>query len=747
MNRVLPLLLAGCLLALGPSSLFAARVTGTVRGPDGQPVAAARIVVERPTGTAVVAVASPSGDFALDLPPGTYVVRVVAEGLAADPQTVILGEHDAAPLRLDMRLAALAETVVVSGGQVPMPRSALGVSLTVIDQEELRTRQLESAQDALRSVPGLTLSRTGGRGAVTSMFPRGGESDFTLVMVDGIRLNDLGGAFDVAHLPLFDLEQIEVVRGPQSSTYGSDAIGGVVQLVTRRGGPAQVTSTVEAGSFGTGRANVAAAGTWQGVRWGGGIERLESDGFTGTAPATGEQVSNDDYARTDATLSLGYLGPRWQASGLLRGGRNERGNPGPFGSDPNNRYGAVDRVSRGENETFALGTSAAVRVRPTLQARGQFTLADRDSTFVSRFSPTTPTMATNRMRAGRAQLDGSVTPRLSWTTGAELSRERAGSSFITDGVAPIEVERDLLGVFAEARAEHGRLSLQAGVRSERISRDALGGNPTAFTPRPDFPRDVVVSVNPRVSANVRLADAGTRWTRLRANAGTGIRPPSAFEIAFTDNPGLRPERSRSLDGGVEQGLLAGRLVVDTTYFWNDFDDMIITVGRSLADTSRYVSDNLSNARTQGLETTVAGRPAAALTIRAGYVWQRTRILAVDGGSGRAPTPFRTGDRLLRRPGHSGFVDAMVRHDRVSGFFRLDGRGQSLDIDPSFGASGGLFDNPGYTVADAGLAVDLTRRLQFHLRATNLFNRGYEEILGFPGLGRGLMGGVRVAAGR
>lgn len=748
MLRSFSLLLAGCLLAFGPTTLFAARVSGTITGPDQRPVAAARIVLERPTGAEVIATADADGRYTVELPPGSYVIRALADGLVTDAVPVQL-HHDTTDERLSftMRLTALAETVVVSGGQVPLPLSTVGANLTVIDEEELRARQLESATDALRSVPGLIMSRSGGRGAVASAFPRGGESDFTLVMVDGIRLNDFGGAFDFAHLPLFDLEQIEVVRGPQSSTYGSDAIGGVVQLVTRRGGPLRAASTLEGGSFGTARTNVNAAGSWQGLRWGAGVERLASDGFTGVAPGTGQQVSNDDYARTDATLSLGYLGHAGQASALVRVGRNERGNPGPFGSDPNGTFGGVDRISRGVNDTLALAASGTGRVRQSLQVRGQATFADRDSTFVSQFSPDTPTLSANRMQAGRVQLDGAVAPGVSWTAGTELSRERAASSFITDGSSPIDVRRGLLGVFAEGRVERGRATLQTGVRAERISRDAFIGNPVAFTPRPDFAEDVVTSLNPRASASVKVVDAGSRWTRLRANAGTGIRPPSAFEIAFTDNPGLRPERSVSLDAAVEQGLFDGRLIVEAAHFWNDFDDLIITVGRSLADASRYITDNLSNARTRGVETSVAARPVMALTVRAGYVWQRTEVLAADGAGAIAPSPFRVGDRLLRRPGHAGFVDAMVRQSRVSGFFRIDGRGRTLDIDPSWGASAGLFDTAGYLVADAGLAVDVHRTVQVHLRATNLFDRGYEEIFGFPSLGRSIVGGVRIAAGR
>lgn len=745
--RVCSLPLAGCLLALVSTSLLAEPLTGNVRGPDGRPVAQARVVVEGPSGAAVLARTGPEGTFAADVSPGRYLVRVAADALVAEVRQVDVVPSTGASLDVRMRLAAVSEAVVVSAAQVPLTRSALGTSLTVLDEDDLRARQVESTVDALRSVPGLAVSRSGGRGSVTSLFPRGGESDFTLVLVDGIRLNDLGGAFDAAHLPLFDLQQIEVVRGPQSSTYGSDAIGGVVQLVTRRGGPPRAEALLEGGSFGTTRANAMASGTLGRLRLGSGIERLASDGFTGTAPGTGETVSNDDYRRTDGTLSVGYDDQRWQASGLVRVGRNSRGVPGPFGSDPGATFGGVDRVSRGDNETVAAGAALGYTVTPTVHARAQVTFADRDSTFVSVYAPDTPTASSNRLLTGRGQVDGAASPTFSWSAGAEVARERAASAFIieTSGT-PVDVTRGLVGIFAEGRASRGPVALQGGIRAERISRDALAGNADPWQPRPPFAVDVVTSVNPRASISVRLRDRGTSWTRLRANAGTGIRPPGAFEIAFTDNPGLKPERSRSLDAGVEQAWLDGRLVVDAAYFWNRYDDLIVTVGRSFADASRYISDNISNARTRGLEATLAARPMRAVSLRAGYLWQSTAILAVDG-SGVAPSPFTVGDPLLRRPARSGFVDAIVQAGRVSGFFRIDGRGRALDIDPSFGASGGLYDTSGYASADAGVAVALHRRVQANVRLTNLFDRRYEEILGFPAPRRAVMVGVRVAAGR
>lgn len=738
---------AGVLLALVPTVAAAARLTGRVTAPDDAAVARARVVLEVPAGAVLATHTSADGRFTVDLPAGTYVLRVVADGFTSEPQRVTLDEAREASVTVSLQLAAVTEQVVVSAGQVPLTRSATGASLTVIDEGQMRARQLESSIDALRSVPGLVVSRSGGRGAVTSIFPRGGESDFTLVLVDGIRLNDMGGSVDAAHLPLFDLEQIEVVRGPQSAIYGADAIGGVVQLVTRRGGPPRGAGLVEGGSFGAWRANASGRGSVGRLQWGGGVERLASDGFTGVAPGTGERVSNDDYHRTDATASLGYHGEALQVTGLLRHGRNERGVPGPFGSDPNGTYPGVDRVSRGENETLAAGTSLSYRLRPAMQLRAGLAVADRDSTFLSQFSPDDPTSSGNRTVTGRAQVDA-VRGAVSWTAGGEWLRERARSAFITgaDG-SEVPIRRSQLGAFGEARAERGALSVQAGVRVERIVRDALEANRSVFSPRPTLPEDTRTAVNPRLSASWRVAGSAAWWTRVRGNVGTGIRAPGAFEIAFTDNPGLQPERSVSLDGGAEIGWLGGRVVADAVYFHNTFDDLIVTVGRVFADASVYRSDNISNARAQGAELTVSVRPVAALTIRGGYVGQRTEILANDGAAGLAPTPFAVGDRLLRRPTHAGFADVLLQAGAIAGFVRVDARGQARDIDPSFGANAGLFDAPGFATADAGVTVRVRREIDVLVRATNLFDRTYEEIFGFPALGRSVIVGVRVAAGR
>src|SRR5262249_21924508 len=158
---------------------------------------------------------------------------------------------------------------------------------------------------------------------------------------------------------------------------------------------------------------------------------------------------------------------------------------------------------------------------------------------------------------------------------------------------PVPIKRFVSGWFAEARPSIGQRGfLTAGLRLERIEREALEGNPGS---RPAFDDDVVWSLNPKVSMAWFLrGTSASSWTKLRGSAGTGIKPPTGFELAFTDNPDLKPERSRSFDFGIEQAFGGTALVADVTWFHNRYDDLIVTVGTALSGASRYQSDNIAN---------------------------------------------------------------------------------------------------------------------------------------------------------
>jgi outer membrane cobalamin receptor len=735
------------------SELAAASVSGAITDPTGARVAHVRVVLSTALAVVGTAEADARGEFHFDgLAPARYELHVVAEGFGSDSIDVVVTPGEHAVVNVALHVSAVTESVVVSAAQVEVPLTRAAGSVTVIPEADLRAEQVETVADALRSVPGLAVSRNGGRGSVTSVFPRGGESDYTLVMVDGIKANAFGGGYDFSTLSTSGVERVEVVRGPESALFGADAIGGVVSVVTRLGGAPRVEGSIEGGSFGTSLVTAGtfgSAGRWS---WGASGERTSSTGYTGIAPATGERVSNDDFTTSHGGATVGWHVPGGADVRLsAQYTYGDRGYPGPFGSNPIGAYTAVDRVSRGVTRTWQLGG----RWTQPFQAGGHTfrqTVTASSLDLTSDFTSTYGLSASaSRRLTVRSQTDVDLSSTLAASAGVEFQGERATSTFITaDNAVPVPIDRSIAGLFAEARYQpRTALTLTAGVRAERIQRDRLAASLDPYSPRPVFGVDVQTSVNPRVSAAFLFGSARSAaigWTRVHASAGTGIRAPDAFEIAFTDNPGLKPERSRSIEAGVDQAMAREHLLLGATAFYNRYDDLIVAVGPALADASQYRTDNISNARSQGVELSGALRTGWGLSARLSYTFLDTAILAVDG-LGSAPPPFEVGQPLLRRPRHAASLDVVYTRSALTAFARIGARSRTLDVEPSYGTYGGLFFNPGFTSVDAGASWRLAAGVELFGRIGNLFDRHYEETYGFPALGRNAMIGVRLAAGR
>jgi outer membrane cobalamin receptor len=741
----IPFVICYSLLVISSASAEAARLSGRVIDPDGKAVPNAEVVLSGPSATPLKTHTTADGSFELaTLDAGRYTVVASAPGLVSDAHTIDVGSSPAS-LDIAMHLTAVNETLVVSAAQVDQPLSRTPDSVTVISGREIDAKQQFTLAAAMRSVPGITIQQNGGPGTVTSLFTRGGESDYTLVLVDGVRANSFGGGLDLSQVPLQDVERIEVLRGPQSALYGSDAIGGVVQIITRSGGRPSGSAQVETGSRDMRRAAAATTGDINGLRWQAGANYFEDAGFSGQA-ANGQTVSNDDAQESQASASLGWRhaksGGDVQAS--LQYVDTDRGSAGAFGSDPAHRYSGVDTVSRGTTNRIGGGGrwmqpwfGAASRVRQHVE----FDVADYDLQFVSQFGVSDGNSHRSHVRV---QTDVAASTAIGFSGGFEWLGERGGSTFITAGTSgEIPVQRGVLGIFGEGRWNAGpRATLTVGVRGERITRDALPGDPLAFSPRPDFPKDTVNSINPKVSASFAVAPQ----TRLRGSFGTGIRPPDAFEIAFTDNSGLKPERNKSGEFGITQTAAGGAVQLDATAFVNAYTDLIISVGRAFSGVSRYRTDNISNARARGAELSAAWRINAGLDLRGNYTFLDSEILAVNGTS-TAQTPYAVGDALLRRPRHSGSIDASLTQGRIAAFAQIQVRGQALDAEPAFGPSGGLYQNDGHTVVNLGGSFRPVKAVELFARALNLFDRDYEEVLGYPAPGRTAYVGARFAVGR
>jgi len=665
---------------------------------------------------------------------------------------VTIGASKPADLSIALTVSAVKDSIVVSTAQVDTALSRTSDSVTVINRADLDLRQTETVADAIRTVPGWSVMSNGGRGSLTSLFPRGGESDYTLVLVDGIPQNMFGGGFDAAHLSAATIDRIEIVSGPQSALYGGGAIGGVVQIITRHGGPLQAHATFEGGGYGTKQGAFSTSGTSGAWQFGGSFDGIRTNGDTSARTNLGGvHVSNADYERFTGAGSVQWSDkPSREIRIYVRGGRDEHGSPGPYGSDPIGAYEGIDTIGRGTNVSKELGLFGAFGESGALRHHVQLTYARLNGEFLSRFSPDDPSFDQTSRTTFRYQAD--FGPRaLPLSAGWEFLHEQNDNTFIQGGeFQEVPIKRVVSGFFVEARPDLGsRVVLSVGGRLERIQRSALEGeNAGAFNPRPTFPDDVVWSFNPKVSAAWFLRpENGGMWTKLHVDAGTGIKPPTGFELAFTNNPSLKPERNKSIDIGVQQSLLGSALVADAAFFANRYDDLIVSVGAAFNGASQFRTDNIANASSRGFELGVRFQPLRDLSIRGGWTFLDTEILAVDNVPGKVPSPFEVGDPLIRRPRQQGSLDVAWTHARMTAFLTLNGRGEMLDIEPNFGNFGGKFPAEGFVTTTFGGSVRITRQLEVFARVTNAFNKQYEEALGYPALGRSGSVGIRVAASR
>jgi outer membrane cobalamin receptor len=703
------------------AGLVAAEWKGTITDPAGGGIAGAQIAATNQTGIVARSTSGANGSFRLDLPDSPDIALVVtAAGFATRTVT------QPTPT-VQLELAPHVDSVQVVGSTIELPAGAQASSVDSITSEQVRGRNEPFAIDLLRYAPGAAFNQSGATGGVTSLFLRGGNSNMTLVRIDGVTVNSFGGAFDFAHLPSEAVERIDMVRGAQSAVYGSYANTGAIDITTRRPGSApQLDLLAEGGSFHERRFGVTGSGTAAGFSLLVSGSRFDTDGV----------VRNGDYRNEDLLLSVSraFGRQRFSAHGFFDS--NEIGQPGPWGSNPKGIYTGLDLISRGKNNFSEYGAHYEIDITPRLREEANGTFFLYNSGFVSRFGH-------SFNQDLRGQGESRTILRLAAhdiaSVGVTWGRERVKNSFITDeGFRSFPLERNEVAVYAENRYDIGGLFLSTGVRAEFFRTPAIPGD--GFS-RPYFPASDISRVNPKVAVGYAV-----RETRLHSSFGMGVRPPSGFELAFTNNPSLKPERTRSFDAGVEQKVFGGKLLLGGTYFYNRFYDLIVTLGGSLTSLSRYKSANLANSQAQGAEFSAALRPARWVMMSASYTLLESRILSVDGST-EAPLPFTAGQQLTRRPEHSGNFIATFLRGRVAADLTGNFRGRGLYEEPSFGASSGLFWNSGYSNVGVNLNIAMGHGVSLYGNLRNALNQRYEEIYGYPSLPLNFVAGMKWSIGR
>ena len=598
--------------------------------------------------------------------------------------------------------------VVVSATRTPLPRNAVPASFTVLDGAALRAAGITTLADALRLVPGVAVVQSGSAGAQTSLFVRGGQNDYTKVLIDVVPVNDPGGALDLAFLSTDDVERIEVVRGPSSVVYGSDAVTGVVQIFTRHG----------AGAFDG--AVDGRGGTYDSYdlhgRVGGGTPRANLSVGAAHHATDGIYAFNshyrDDIGDASATVSP-WLGASLHATGRYTDALAHF--PTDFTGAP------VDRNAYRTEKRTLIGADLAQRLP---FGEGHLSLASN----VGQASIVDP----SDTAGGITTTDRSDVRRQ--TADAHLSVPTILGELTMGGTLEWQGYRS--GGPAESR--RGRAAYAELVRPAAPVTLALGARVDHSTPYGDFGTY-------RVAASHLFATG----TRLRGNVGTAFREPSfleAFDSPYSiANPSLRPERTTSWEAGVEQSLAADRVHVGATYFHQYFIDLIDY--RYAGDSSTY--ENIARARAAGVESELRASLTDHLVGDASYTFLDSRVLR----AGFDPSPLatlRAGGPLLRRPKHSGSLGALYRWTTGASLdLRATYVGRREDRlfsgPPDYGTRAVVL--PAYTKLDFGAELPLLARdrslLTATLRVDNALNTRYQSVAGYATPGRAILVGGRV----
>ena len=603
--------------------------------------------------------------------------------------------------------------VVVTATRVPVAADLVASAVTVLRGADLVAQGIRTVADALESVPGAHIVETGSFGGQTSLFMRGGESDYTKVLLDGVPLNQAGGGIDLAHITTDNVDRIEIVRGPVSVLYGSDAMTGVVQIFTRTGtNRPEMGAELHAGTYGSTEEVVDVQGGTRALSYSTRASRFSSDGLY---PYNNQYRNNVvsariramPDARTDASLIYRY------GDDIYHFPTNGQGAP----VDSNQRAAergpllslSVDRI---------LGPHVDVRVSAGLKEARLFFNDEPDSpgedgTFWSKDWVRRAT--TSALLSWRA-LDA-----ISLTGGVEYEdeRQRGTSEFSASfGTFPdsIGVHRHNTGYFTQALISAGRTALTLGGRLDENSQ--FGSHATYRT-----------GLVYRVAEN----------TRLRVSAGTGFKEPTFFENFahgfVLGNPDLDPERSRSWEVGVERGGLA------VTYFNQRFRDLIEYNPAPPPGAPNYF--NVGGAIADGIEASLDQKVTARIVVSARYTYLHTRVQQ-SGSPGDPDGLFVPGKPLIRRPAQTlvpQFAATLGARARVTLGARWVGSRDDLDFSRPAGQRRVAL-HP-YTRLNA--AAEYRRaRLLVTGRVENLLDDRAEQIPGFRDRGRTVLLGVRIA---
>ncbi len=694
-----------------------AHVAGNLTDPSGASVAGARISAQPDGKTAEQALHTDSaadGSYSLLLPPGGYRVVFAKDSFLSRDMQLTLQPGESLTLSFRMELAPMSSSVLVTGQTAPIIQEQSAAPSSILTSEQIDQRQAISLPDLLYTQPGISVARTGPIGGLTTLFLDGGNSNYTKVFIDGTPANEPGGNFNYSNLSLDNVDKVEVVHGAESALYGSDAMSGVIQLFSHRG-----TTTVPAVQL------YADGGDLSSARGGGQISGLLGQfdySGAGSYLTTAGQGPNDSFVNRTFAGNFGYsLSGSDQLRLTVRSNSSWAELPGPTLFEPPTlgQFDALQDLTANLSWRFSTGE------------HWQHQLSGWDSRIVdTNFIPASPGSGPAYAYIDQYNVAGfNEQSNYSFAKGLlafgyQYDVENAYPSAIVGGT---HARRNNQAGFADARwYPLPRLVLNAGFRVE--SNTTFG-----------------IRTVPRAGIVYALRYGKGSWgdTNLRFSYGEGIKEPGLEQSFGSDpcypgNPNLKPEQSQTFNLTVDQSLLSDRARVSLTFFASRFTD-IISYAPNAPPNPNYCGTffNTDLARARGLNLSSELRMKKWLSINGYYTYDATRVL--EAGQPGADPAYNVGEPLLRRPANSGSVILNVYWARVNWNFIGYFSGVRTDINFFTLAPA---NNPGYARFDLAASYNLTRSLALTARVWNLFDKQYQDALGYPALGQTYYFGLR-----
>ncbi|MBM3778309.1 MAG: hypothetical protein FJW23_08735 [Acidimicrobiia bacterium] len=776
-----------CFLALvvGPVLSFGQvqpTVTGRVLDSTGGVLPGALVEAVATDRAVASAISDHQGRYELSVPAGApFRLRVRLDGFA---ERVVALPGATATVSRDITLAVgrVSDTVVVTASRSDEDRARVTHAVSVATAADVQALGAASLADLVRFVPGVAIEGSGREGAVQSLFSRGGESDYNVVLIDGVRVNQNGGVFDLGRITAAEIERVEIVRGAQSALWGSDAMGSVVQVITRRAGASDapyVAGSLAGGSFNTLRTDARLTGGAAGlVNYRIGASRRQTDGaFADILP------EDDSFEQT--TFDAGFrasLGSRASVGTGVRYSDAEGRSVGPI------TYGARDTgaiydtrdIMWHANVSHALGS----RFTGTLdvhyfdyESLSADTVGDAPFGTYAILEGTPNALFPDGMKLVRL-ITAAEFASLS-ASGANAGPNQflaSATSFDFPFSTPSELRRPAVRYQGDVTWAAGRFT--AGYDWERETNPLIPGfsldNHGVFAQqqfsvldrwyltigaRSDSKEGYDSYFSPKLSVGGFLvpARAGALSSlKVFGNVGRGIKSPiypERFGASYADpNPNLEVERARTADVGVEATFADQHLRGSVIYFDNAYDDQIAYRFGPVGDgVPEFL--NIDGSEASGVELEFAlQRPVGGFTAAATWALVDTRVVTNLSTSQQ----FQPGQPLLRRPKHSGTLRAAYAAGRVT--VAADARMIGDRHDNSFlfmrtvanatrpAFSTDITVNPGYTVMGLGVDVRAVEGATVFLRVNNLGDTEYDSALGYPGLPREVLAGVRIRFG-